>query len=103
MRLLLLGLFLAFSPSARAVDPVPPAVPSAPAQYLPLSQELINRWGYDAEKVMALPPDRRLELQKELTMLEIGRLRRIELLHKIVPDTWQNYVTAAGLLTPEGM
>ncbi|MBI3553153.1 MAG: hypothetical protein HY077_11615 [Elusimicrobia bacterium] len=103
MNCLLFAAVLLLSPNARAVEPGVPPAQAAPMQYLPLTAELLARWGYDADKVLALPQEKRLELQKDVTMLEIGRLRRIELLRRLKPDAWQQYLTADQLLTPEGM
>lgn len=101
-----LWLALLLAPQARAVDPaaVPAATAAAaPAMVVAITPELLARWGYDVNKVLALPPDKRAELQKDLTMLEIGRLRRLELLKQIKPESWHDYVTDQELLTPEGM
>jgi hypothetical protein len=101
--LLWLALFLA--PPARAGDSaVPVATPAAaPAVLVAVTPELLQRWGYDVDKVMALPPNKRAELQKDLTLLEIGRLRRLQILKQIKPSDWRTYVTEQELLTPEGM
>ncbi len=88
---------------------VPPAVPGAPAgaalqmQLVALTPELLTRWGYDIDKVMALPPDKKIELQRQLTLLEIGRLRKLELLKKLRPKDWATFVTDQQLITPEGL
>lgn len=102
-------LLLALAPTL-AQTPPPAATPkpvdpfaAGLIQPLPLEPALLRRWGYDVEKVLALPPAKRLELQKELTLLEIGRLRRLELLKKLRPDDWRTFVDANELLTPDGM
>ncbi len=105
---LFLVLTLAAASPSRASEalpvplPVSAMAPPAAAAPLALTPELLARWGFDADKTMALPPDKRAELQKELTVLEIGRVRRLELLRRIKPDDWRSYVDDRELLTPDG-
>lgn len=96
MSRLLLLLCLLAAPRVRADAP-------AAAPLLALTPELVARWGYDADKAAALPPAQKLELQKQLTTFELGRLRRLEILRAAKPDDWRRYVTEGEMLTPEGM
>ncbi len=102
---LLLNFAVAAAP-ARAGEPIAVPLPvsdvAAPPA-LALTPELLARWGFDVEKTMALAPDKRAELQKQLTLLEIGRVRRLELLRRIKPDDWRSYVDDRELLTPDGI
>ena len=94
MAILLLG-----TVCARAAE----SVTALSVQARALTLEFLKRWGYDADKVMALPPQRKAELQKEISALETSRLRRLKLLRKIVPEQWRGYVTEDEMLTPEGL
>ena len=86
--------------SSPAAQPAPPA--AAVRAPLALEPVLLDRWGFDADKVQALPSEKREQLRQELTDLELGRQRKLELLKKAAPDDWSSYVDAKGLLTPAG-
>ncbi|HXT00032.1 MAG TPA: hypothetical protein VN915_05120 [Elusimicrobiota bacterium] len=108
MLLLLLALTLNSGAPALAgeavLPPLPPAAavqPASPA-LVELTPELLNRWGYDVQKTLALPPSGRAELQAQLTRLEAGRVRRLELLRRAKPAAWRDYVDERELLTDEG-
>jgi hypothetical protein len=110
MRIALSLLAPAFLACAVSAQGNPPPVQAAPVdpfeagliQPLPLEPALLARWGYDVAKVMALSPAQRLDLQRHLTLLEVGRLRKIELLRRIEPEDWKKYLDERELLTPEG-
>lgn len=108
MRLLAL-LSLALVPSAFAGVAEVPAfsastgVPVALPPLVELSPELLARWGYDPDKVLVLDAGARGELRKQLTVLEAGRLRRLEILRALRPDDWSSYTTPDERLTEAGM
>jgi len=106
-RFLLFIALAAVSPARGGAQDVPAAPAGTPADAAPapleLTPGLLARWGFDPDKVVALPPEKRAELQRQLTTLEIGRLRRLELLRTIRPGDWRDYVTDQELLTQAGM
>lgn len=87
-----------------------PAPPTSPAQIgapaalpLPVTEELLARWDIPVERYLALSAPEKDGLRGELSVNERLRLRRLELIARLRPSDWRDFVTAKGFLTPEGL
>ncbi len=69
---------------------------------LPVTEELLTRWGVTLGGYRALDSGRKERLRRELSAGERTRLRRLELIARLRPD-WASFVTPKGFLTEEGL
>lgn len=78
-----------------------PALAGTPA--IPVTPELLARWGISVEAYRSMPPEKKAALQQDLSAGEEIRLARVELIRRIRPSDWSSYVDPKGFVTPEGL
>lgn len=95
-----LALLAAFSPLAALAQTPPPVagtpVAESPLELVAVTTELLRRWGLDPERYLKLSVEQKLEVQRELSRREPGRLRRVALVTALVKERCAQPQDGAG-------